>query len=335
MEIEFNFGKKLLFIVSMFALPSVINSQVMWSIRGGIMPATVHEDMDYDEDATVNKTDWMAEFGLEIPVSKTWNIETALRYRMKSFVAYQDEHVEYRRWNKERTETYIYEEYDTRHYKSYLDASLIELPIRATYKLYLNNDISLHIGCGPYASINLTGKPFSAGQNFSSSALSIGIEPSATIYFKNFGIGVVYNNPVFFQKHKEKDSNRFMITLGFRFGNKVWNSIGKGIDTFVESGAADALGNALQNAANTMGNNVTVPAGTYSTSSNSSSSSSKSSSSTNGNKNNMGEQQSYNLDKSTYGRYDSMLSAHFYGGRSATGNEVKQWQQEMKRLREK
>lgn len=49
----------------------------------------------------------------------------------------------------------------------------------------------------------------------------------------------------------------------------------------------------------------------------------------------MGEQQSYNLDKSTYGRYDSMLSAHFYGGRSATGNEVKQWQQEMKRLREK
>lgn len=59
------------------------------------------------------------------------------------------------------------------------------------------------------------------------------------------------------------------------------------------------------------------------------------SSSASGNKNNLGEQQSYNTDKQTWSNYDGMLSAHFYGGRSATRNEVKQWQQKMKDLRGK
>lgn len=52
-------------------------------------------------------------------------------------------------------------------------------------------------------------------------------------------------------------------------------------------------------------------------------------------KNNPGGQQSYNTDKQTWSKYDGMLSAHFYGGRSATGNEVRQWQQKMKELRAK
>ena len=53
----------------------------------------------------------------------------------------------------------------------------------------------------------------------------------------------------------------------------------------------------------------------------------------NENKNNLGEQQSYNTDKQTWGTYDSMLSAHFYGSRSATRSEVQQWQKKMKDLR--
>lgn len=58
-------------------------------------------------------------------------------------------------------------------------------------------------------------------------------------------------------------------------------------------------------------------------------------SSTNGNKYNLGEQQSYNTDKQTWGNYDGMLSAHFYGSRSATRSEVQQWQKKMKDLRDK
>ena len=59
------------------------------------------------------------------------------------------------------------------------------------------------------------------------------------------------------------------------------------------------------------------------------------SSSASGNKYNLGEQQSYNTDKQSWSNYDNMLSAHFYGGRSATRNEVSQWQQKMKALRSK
>lgn len=61
----------------------------------------------------------------------------------------------------------------------------------------------------------------------------------------------------------------------------------------------------------------------------------RTSSSTSGKKYNLGEQQSYNTDNQTWSNYDSMLSAHFYGGRSASRNEVRQWQQKMKDLRAK
>ena len=57
--------------------------------------------------------------------------------------------------------------------------------------------------------------------------------------------------------------------------------------------------------------------------------------SANGNKYNLGEQQSYNTEKQSWGSYDGMLSAHFYGGRSATRGEVQQWQKKMKDLRAK
>lgn len=53
------------------------------------------------------------------------------------------------------------------------------------------------------------------------------------------------------------------------------------------------------------------------------------------NKYNLSEQQSYNRDKSTYGKYDSMLSNTFAGNRSASASEIDSWQSKMKQLREK
>ncbi len=339
MNNRFCFCKKMGLIASMLMFQCVINAQVMWSLRGGIMPVTVHENIDYDEDATVKKIDWMVEFGIEIPTGKNWNIETALRYKSKNFIAYEDYNFARLNWKEDYLAKHPELDHDSRIYRTYSGASLLELPIRITYKLQLNDNFAFHFGVGPYASINLTGKPFDSAQPFKSSALTIGIEPAVALYYKNVSIGATYNNPVFFQRHKEMDSNRFMITLGFRFKNKVWKAIGKGLEKAADSGALDIISNTANKLAETMGEynraKQELMENSNSTPSSSSSSSSKPSSSTNGNKYNMGEQQSYNTDKSTYGRYDSMLSAHFYGGRPATGNEVKQWQQEMKSLREK
>lgn len=95
---------------------------------------------------------------------------------------------------------------------------------------------------------------------------------------------------------------------------------GNGASSYGSASTGEESGSFLMNASSGNGN-----AGTAT----------HTSSSTNGNKYNLGDQQSYNTDKQTWSNYDSMLSAHFYGGRSATRNEVKQWQQEMKDLRAK
>ena len=95
------------------------------------------------------------------------------------------------------------------------------------------------------------------------------------------------------------------------------------------------VGNALGNMSASMAGSYNSYQGTSGAYSSSTGSSSSGSYSSGGAINNMGSQQNYNTDKSTYGRYDSMLSAHFYGSRSASGSEVRQWQQTMKRLRTK
>lgn len=52
-------------------------------------------------------------------------------------------------------------------------------------------------------------------------------------------------------------------------------------------------------------------------------------------KNNLSEQQHYNSDKRVWANYDSYLAAHFYGGREATLNSVREWQKAMRDLRAK
>lgn len=240
-----------------FFATSMVNGQVMYNLRGGIMPGTVHTDMEHDEDATESRIDWMIGFELEIPIAKNWNIETGLRYKQKSFVAYKDYDFGSYWYNEDYLAKHPEEDFNKRLYHTYLNASILELPIRATYKFHLNDNFSFHLGFGPYASFNLTGKPFDAGMPFESSALSVGIEPSVALYYKNVSIGAIYNNPIFFQRHKELDSNRFMITVGFRFGNKVWNSIGRGLSKAEESGALDALANAFTQTGEALGGNTT------------------------------------------------------------------------------
>ena len=50
---------------------------------------------------------------------------------------------------------------------------------------------------------------------------------------------------------------------------------------------------------------------------------------------NLSEQRAYNADKSTYNKYDSMLSQVFAGNRNASASEIKSWQLKMKNLRNK
>lgn len=66
-----------------------------------------------------------------------------------------------------------------------------------------------------------------------------------------------------------------------------------------------------------------------------SSSTTKRGTSLNNERNNISEQRSYNQDKSTYSKYDGMLSQAFAGNRNASQSEIKSWQNKMKQLRKK
>ncbi|MCM1515388.1 MAG: hypothetical protein NC080_03075 [Paraprevotella sp.] len=57
--------------------------------------------------------------------------------------------------------------------------------------------------------------------------------------------------------------------------------------------------------------------------------------STTKNKHIISEQTAYNVDKSTYSKYDSMLSQVFTGNRDASASEIISWQNKMRQLRQK
>lgn len=317
-------------------------NKLMYTLKAGVMPHSVHKDIEHDEDATESKIDWMAEFGLEIPVGKNWNIETALRYKSKSFIAYEDYNFARLNWNEDYLAKHPELDHDSRIYRTYSGASILELPIRTTYKLQLNDNLAFHLGVGPYASINLTGKPFDAAQPFKSSALTIGIESAVALYYKNVSIGATYNNPVFYQSNKVKDNNMFMITIGFRFDSRVWKSIGHGVDRFYESGAANIVANMANELANTLAEHEQLKmeisgsgTGSGSDVSTERPSSTKSSSSKTKKPYSISEQNNYDKDKETWGEYDSYLANHFSGSRPATRADVQYWQSKMKDLRKK
>lgn len=292
----------ILFLVVTYAFP--ISAQVTWNLKGGIMQRSFYQ---YDpwivDNEREKRIDWMAGLELEIPLSSRLNLETGLRYRNHYSVVLPDD--------------------DRKHDWDGATAH-IELPLRLTYKQSLGEHFSLHAGIGPYAS-------YAAGDDFGdkwNNNLQVGLEPSIAINWACLSLGATYNVPCFYKGFKDENKPVVMATLGIRFKSHVWKYVGATLLAIATVGAAAAA------VWPTNDGYSSYSSGSYSPSySNSSYSSSSSSSSSGGG--NISEQQNYNTDKTTWESYDSMLSAHFFGGRPATGSEVQQWQKKMKDLRAK
>lgn len=160
---------------------------------------------------------------------------------------------------------------------------------------------------------------------------------------KQSGVGIMIFPPNFWATFRVKDERYFQIsssneqierqtnnkTIATRERTELIQSLSKVLDAGVE--LAGVIGQIKDD---DLSDNVTTPSIGVDVIGGSETDTHMLSSS-NSNKYNLGEQQSYNTDKQTWSNYDGMLSAHFYGGRSATRNEVKQWQQKMKDLRAK
>lgn len=304
------FPKKFLTIVGFLLLSSVADAQVMWNLKGGIT-----RRMDYYVGSGSGRqlelyendhkcTDWMAGLEMEIPLNRLLNIETGLRYRNYNTLVIPEV------FSGDAL-------YATSHF---------ELPLRLTYKQQLGKHFSLHAGVGPYVS-------YAAGDDFGekwNNNLQVGLEPSIAINWACLSLGATFNTPCFYKGYKDENKPVVMATLGIRFKSHVWKYVGATLLAIASVGAAAAVVWPSNDGYSSYSSDSYM-AGI----SGSGNGGASGHSSTNGNKYNLGEQQSYNTDKQTWGSYDGMLSAHFYGSRSATRSEVQQWQKKMKDLRAK
>ena len=321
-----DFLKKCFAIASFLLLSCAANAQLMWNLKGGFMgrKALVRES----EVEEKNSPDWMVGLELEIPLSEQLNLETGLRYKdHKVFV------------QKE----YNYDIGNGETFKRVFDANVnFEIPLRLTYKQPLGRHFSLHAGLGPYLTtcygagwdrynaeyIGFSGSSIEWKDAKIGDMTNIGLETSVAINWACLSLGATYNNPCFYKGYKDENKPVVMATLGIRFKSSAWKYVGATLLSIVTFGgaAASAWSKAVEA-------NRDYSSGSFD--SYSSSGGSSSSTSGNANSNNLSEQQSYNTDKRTWDNYDSQLSAHFYGSRSATRTEVQQWQQSMKKLRQK
>lgn len=285
------------------------NAQIMWNIKGGIMPVSYRDG--YDDNTTV---DWMAGLEMEIPLSSKLNLETGLRYKHHNAFSINQ----------------YFGDYDE-YYRS-KSVSHLELPLRVTYKYPLNENFMLRAGMGPYASYSVGSE---MGHDWNNS-LVVGLEPAVAVDWKALSIGFSYNLPCFYKGYKDENNNSIMFTVGIRFGSDVWESIGNGIVRFDDAMRRSGTYDAIESMSSNAGTSIYQPTSSWNNETSPTSvSGSTNESSTNGNGYNLNEEHNYNTDKQTWSNYDSMLSQHFYGTLSATRNDVRQWQQKMKELRKK
>lgn len=259
-------------------------AQVVWNLKGGVAQGTMYSFEDDKE----HKIILSAGLELEIPLNEMFNLETGLRYRYQT--------IEVAKESQEGITHTVHHENLDHH---------IELPLRLTYKLNFSDELSLHAGVGPYASIS------PEGSSLVSNTVQVGIEPCVALNWKNLSLGVSYNNPCFYKGFDTDYKQGVMLTLGIRFGSDAWEGIGSGLATAASVGAAVA-GAYAESEGYTAGNSYSADSystsNSYSTSSDTSSgSSSGKNNAVNSNKPSMSEVQAKNTDSDTYSRYETQL----------------------------
>ena len=100
-----------------------------------------------------------------------------------------------------------------------MSANFVEIPARLAYDLPLARDFSFRLGAGPFFSY-LTDE---------GGGLNIGIEPAASLKYKNFSVGVLYSAALYKGYGNGGKENVPMLNLSIRFGGKAWKNIGNAL----------------------------------------------------------------------------------------------------------
>lgn len=116
------------------------------------------------------------------------------------------------------------------------NANYLEVPARLAYDLPIANNLDLRFAAGPYLSYMMDEE----------GGLAVGVEPTVSLKYKNFSVGLQMSAPLY-KAYDWESSSVAMLNLSIRFGKKGWGNIGKGIlaagavsQTILDSGLLDS-----------------------------------------------------------------------------------------------
>lgn len=143
--------------------------------------------------------------------------------------------------------------------------NLIEIPVKAGYRLKLNDSNAFEFGLGPYMSFCISDND-GYGDKF-----SVGATASVVFRHRCMSFGVSYLNPLFKNGMRDYHKNDFLFTIGINFGTSSWNNIGNAmlIAGQVAGGMADTYNSYNSYSGGGYGGTASYDSDSYSSSSSS------------------------------------------------------------------
>ncbi len=187
-------------------------AQVNWQFQIGGMYSKKY-GMYGDLDEKSGSGELSGAILLQIPVKQHFFIETGLGWRHKLVLCQAED-------CKFDPDNYNYKDFDSDF------ADFLELPIKAGYKLQLNEKNAFDFGFGPYLSL-----AFNKPECFNNSSFSAGLNASVAFRHRCMSFGVSWQNPIFKNGLNDYHRNSVTVTIGINFkGRKPnWDKIMDGL----------------------------------------------------------------------------------------------------------
>ncbi|MDE7413011.1 MAG: hypothetical protein K2N05_04365 [Muribaculaceae bacterium] len=211
------FLKTALFSALLIGGATEVQSVVNWRFQLGGMATMLRYKREHV--STSQSFTLMLGSEIQFPLKEKWFIETGLDFRFGpttyTYLGSEIDMLPLKDFNKHGE--YIGDEYKYSARISTNTAGFVEIPIRAGYKLKLNDENEFQFSFGPYMSF-LTQKP-EQNQN----CFALGLSPSVVFKHRALSLGLYYQNPCLYNGIKNRETNTLMFTIGVNFNGRKIN----------------------------------------------------------------------------------------------------------------
>lgn len=208
-------------------------------------------------------------------------------------------------------------------------STFIDIPIRAGWKLFLNDNNELQFSIGPTMIFDLERPHVEGGRLYNRNCFSVGLSPSVVYKHRALSLGLYYENPCIYNGSKNRETNFLMFTIGVNINGRKPN-----LDKIIS--VLEVTGAVLEGVSNTMGSySATTPDNKDNTYQKYQKSTKSSTKSVNDKSKDfsISKRDSRNADYRTYFKYEDIVIKILNGDDKR--NNKADIQREMKRLRQK